>query len=114
MEVVTLETRNKAELACQQLLHTSGADSVALMEGHARLAYSTILDCPRDSGLVAGERRARSICSARPRGSGSLRSSTAIGGLRLLVTWSAGGSGGPGRPSTVAFESVEIFRKKPS
>ncbi len=48
IEVVTVEPRTRAELACQQLLHTGGARAVVLVNGWTVLAHAGA----RDSSFI--------------------------------------------------------------
>jgi hypothetical protein len=145
IEVVTVEPRTRAELACQQLLHTGGARAVLLVDGWKMLAHAgpqPILHHPiflrqRDKPLP----KTRTVFDL---GDQLQRLVIPIKKLHLIVVYEEwtlllekrvekcvdyleslieedplmappdSGESGPGGLNVVAWESVEIFRKKKS
>jgi hypothetical protein len=131
MDVVTIEARTKLELLCQHLLHTSGAETVMLLDKRHVLAHASVLTNPfvepSAPGSIVEEAR-----QSRVRRIGPLRlavhfragvdkklldermEKTAGVLKRLLRDWTppASGGDGPSGLSAVAWESVEIFKKK--
>ena len=150
IEVVTVEATTRAELACQQLLHTSGAREVALLDHWHLLAYagqkSTIVLFHPMVLERRGERLPRTRKTIEL--GGVLRALIVpVKRLHLIVVYDEGtsllllekrvdkcvdyleslitdedpllsppdsGEGGPGGLGAVAWESVEIWKKKKS
>jgi hypothetical protein len=131
MDVVTIEARTKLELLCQHLLHTSGAENVVLLDRTHVLANVSTLSNPFVEPTAPGS-LVEEACRSRVRRIGPLRLAVhfrpgvdekllderiekTVGVLeRLLRDWTppASGNDGPSGLSAVAYESVEIFKKK--
>jgi hypothetical protein len=146
IEVIEVESRTRAELACQQLLHTGGARSVVLLDGWRVLAAAP----PRMGTLhhpMFVQRKGEPLPKTRKVFDFDEQSKwliVPIKKLHLIVVYEQwtlllekrvekcvdyleslltedpllappdSGESGPGGLGAVAFESVEIFRKKKS
>jgi hypothetical protein len=147
IEVVTVEPRTRAELACQQLLHTGGARGVVLVNGWRILAHAG----PRESAFVFHPMSFIKRGDSLPKTRKSIDLGPALHALivpikklHLIVVYEEwtlilekrvekcvgyldslieedplmappdSGESGPGGLNVVAWESVEIFKKKKS